>query len=110
MGISSYPDIISSEVTETGTDDQGRDYALVNLEFYNPNGYEITGLDVKGLTAEIQEGQGATETSYKVTVKLMEPTIFPFRLYRYPGLLPRGRFPDDQPVRLYKSIHSGQLL
>lgn len=76
VGISSYPDIISSEVTETGTDDQGRDYALVNLEFYNPNGYEITGLDVKGLTAEIQEGQGATETSYKVTVKLMEPTIF----------------------------------
>ena len=76
VGISAYPDIISSSVREEGRDDQGRDYALVDLEFYNPSRYQITGLDVAGLKTEIQDGQGASESTYKVTIKLMEPTLY----------------------------------
>lgn len=55
---------------------RGRDYALVDLEFYNPNRYQITGLDVSGLTVEVQEGQGASESTYQVTVKLLDPTTY----------------------------------
>ncbi len=76
VGISAYPDIISSTVLEEGRDDKGNDYALVDLEFYNANDYQITGLDVVGLTAEIQDGQGATESTYHVTVKLTNPQLY----------------------------------
>ena len=76
VGISAYPDIISSTVREEGRDEQGRDYALVDLEFYNPNRYQITGLDVSGLIVEVQEGQGASESTYQVTVKLLDPTTY----------------------------------
>ena len=74
--VSAYPDIISSTVIEEGTDPDDGDYALVDLEFYNPNEYQITGLDILGVTTSIQLGQGATEKNYHVTVKLTNPTRY----------------------------------